>query len=162
MPVSDVADAMTENINAVGGELVEVIDGVKADPETLKEVTAAAIKSMTEYVQGAGEFVAEQAPHLCNEIAAFGMAKAAIFIVVFTIFAIVCSFVGAVWMKYVRAANWSSEDKEPMIFFSFVAKYVAPVLIMIIPLVNLMTLAKAYFAPRLFILDYLMKLVERM
>ena len=152
---SEVTDAVVSNIDAVGGQIVEVINGVGAQKDALKELTADALREITAYVHSAGNFVAEQTPLLCQEIINFGLAKAIILTVIWLIFALVSYYIAHKLYKHGTKINC-----DEALRLGIALKIICPIGCSVGFIIMGIQTAKIWFAPRLYILEYLAALVN--
>jgi len=146
--------------------VIEVVDGINVFADSLKEVTTGVLSNVIEYVQDANNFVVEQTPMLCNEIINFGLIKAGILMTVYFVTVVMCYFLGKKLINYMRAKeetiDWNSEDRSFFIFWGSVINYVGPLPFAIGLIIELINFAKIWFAPRLYILEYLTNLIDKM
>lgn len=120
----------------------------------MQELTTETLGKVLEYVEQTKDFALTQAPLLCEEIIKWGIAKALIWVV----FAL---FVGAS-SAYIfnRCRTWAikhnEEEAEAVSFFVMLA---VPFVCSVVFACNILVIAQAYFAPRLFIIEYITDLM---
>lgn len=111
------------------------------------------LQKLLDWAQDLESFVGDQVPAVVTEIITWGLAyHSAWFILATTVTVLSAVFVSSVWKK----ANGGREAFIPIGIGMSVLLILGP----IISLVNLFNGLKAYFAPRLYVLDYLAGLLS--
>lgn len=121
---------------------------------TITNETANLIATMTEYLKGSVEFVKEQAPDVIQQLLAWKMAELWVLLILFATFTIVSPI--AVRYCWKRADCYDNEGWIVGAVISAIGElFSIPLFIM-----SLLDLLKLYIAPKVFLLEYLAKLVN--
>ena len=119
----------------------------------LEHASAEAIKQLMDWLEGAGAYVAEQAPELAQQIVAFGLAWNGLAVVTAIIMLVV------VWVVYAKTFNKFKDDDELSVPITLVSVAVTSVCVFVLS-TCMKPLLQAYFAPKFYIIEVLKDFVS--
>ena len=116
---------------------------------TTRDIVNQFLSEMLDGVKQAGAFVSEQLPLVLQEYITWGIVSSAVYLVIPTTFFI---FSKRVW-------KWAIKEADDSQGFSVAVAVVPSVIAVIMFIYNLLDIAKAIFAPRVYLIDELSKLL---
>lgn len=124
--------------------------------ELLQTATTEAVTKLSTFLGETKNFVLEQAPDIARQILAFNAARN-IFIIVLTIVII--------YISYKSAFKWADQtldsgDWKPMKLISTMVGSSASLLCLIFSIQAISDLLKIYFAPKLYLIEYVVRIIK--
>ncbi len=145
-----------DKVVIVEAEKVQTIDAnIIAQSVNWEKVKADAVNETISFLKAGKDFVVEQTPSICKEVIAWGIAKGILFIIIGTVFLIICWRV----VKWARK-NWDDLEDGVVAAVSVLGAIILIITGLILFLIGLFDLAYIVAAPRLYLIEYFTHLLK--
>lgn len=126
------------------------------DPETIQSLSVEAFKLLLNNITNMKDFVIEQAPDICKQILVFGFASNIVYITLCVLFIATSLYV----IKHIiKNVNIKDFDNFGILFFVIVL-FIFSTVCFGIMIKDILELLKIYYAPKLYLIDYIMHVVN--
>jgi hypothetical protein len=129
------------------------------DSETIQSLSVEAFKLLLNNITNMKDFVIEQAPDICKQILAFGFVSNIVYITLCVLIIAMSLYVIKYITKDLNLEKSHNDENDGICFFTLVLCGII-VISFGIMIKDILELLKIYYAPKLYLIDYIMNIVN--